>query len=166
MPYGAIGYAWEEWLSRRLRQPIIVYGVSDTCGSIGYTLVEGGEVVEDFFAEDQGSRPAAERSWIKSARRTVELSQIGNIYDFVGEFLLAQDAFDPAIDFKYFLDRAERGVGESVVVENPGFSFVAAPDWEEYRRTPQIERVDYLVLRRDPDRRHPSSTHEGPREPL
>jgi hypothetical protein len=165
VPYGAIGYAWEKRLSRRLRQPIIVYGVSDTSGWIGYTLVEGGEVVEDFFAEDQGSRPAPERSWIQSARRNVELSQVGDIYDFVGEFFLEQDAFDPAIDFEYFLGRAERGIGESVVVENPGFSFVTAPDWEAYRSTPQIERVDYLVLRQNPDRRHPSSTYEGPAEP-
>lgn len=165
VPYGFIGYAWEKRLSRRLRQPIMVYGTSDTCGTTGYTLIEDGEVVEDFFAEDEGSRPAPEQSRIESARRRVELSQIDNIYDFVGEFFLEQDAFDPGIDFAYFLGRKERGVGESVVVVNPGFSFVTAPDWKEYRSTPQIERVDYLVLRPNPNRRQPSSAHEVAPDP-
>jgi hypothetical protein len=55
---GSKGHEWEKSLSRRIEAPVIVYGISDTCGSIGYTLIVDGEVVEDFFAEDRGSRPA------------------------------------------------------------------------------------------------------------
>ncbi len=147
IPFGSKGHAWEKRLSRRLRQPVIVYGVSDTCGSIGYTLVEDGEVTEDFFAEDQGSRPAPRRSWFTSARRDIGLDRIGNIYDFASEFFVEQGAFEPGIEFGYFFGDAEPEQGASGVVENPGFAAFYPRKSGKDRGTPEIERVDYLVLR-------------------
>jgi hypothetical protein len=146
-PYGEKGHAWEKWLSRRLRQPVIVYGVSDTCGSIGYTLVEEGEVTEEFFAEDDGSSlPAPGQSWFTSVRRDFGLDQVANIYDFAGKFFVEQDVLEPGISFDYFFDHKPPKFGEMGLVKNPGFVSVAIPDWKECHSTPDIERVDYLVF--------------------
>jgi hypothetical protein len=164
-PFGHKGYAWEQWLSRRLRQPVITYDVSDTCGSVGYTLVEGGEVAEDFFAEDQGSGPAPERSWFTSTRRDVGLGQIGNIYDFASDFFVEQDALEPGIAFGYFVGDAEPDEGASCVVENPGFGAFAPRRSGRTGVTLQIERVDYLVLRPRIERHRHLPGLELPPEP-
>ena len=132
-------------MTRRLRRPLIEYGTIDTCGSIGYTLIEDGEVVEDFFAEDDESRPVPEKSWFTSTRRDVRLDRIENIYDFVSQFFIEQDAFDPGIEFDYFFDYDPPEKGEHGTVINPGF--VTASPKGEVRNTPGIERVDYLALK-------------------
>jgi hypothetical protein len=143
--YGLKGHEREKWLSRRLGQPVIAYGTSDTCGTIGYTLIEGGEVAEDFYAEDEGSRPAPERSWFTSARREIDLNRIENIYDFVDQFFCGQGAFDPAIESEYFFGHRLPVIGEAEVVRNPGFTQVSFPGGVEAHSTPEIERVDYVA---------------------
>jgi hypothetical protein len=145
VPWGSKGHEWEKSLSRRVGAPIIVYGISDTCGSIGYTLIEGGEVVEDFFAEDQGSGPASETSWFTSVRRQVRLAEIENTYDFVGRFFVAQDACDPGIVFDYFFDHHPPENGKPGTVENPGLRMGVLGKGR--RVIPEIERLDYLNLK-------------------
>lgn len=165
IPFGNKGHAWEKELSRRLRQPVIVYGVSDTCRSIGYTLVEDGEVTEDFFAEDEGSRPARGRSWFTSARRAIGLDQISNIYDFVSEFFVEQDAFEPGFQFGYFFGDEELEQGASGVVENPGFGAFYPRESGKDCGTPEIERMDYLVLRPKNKSRPPPGLESAPEPP-
>lgn len=143
--YGKIGYEWERVLSRRIRAPMIEYGTSDTCGTIGYTLFEDGEIVEDFFAEDHGSRPAPEGSRFSSTRRSVKLDRIENIFEFVEQFFLDQDAFEPGIEFAYFFGNDLPRLGEPAVIENPGFVEIHLSGGRRVQSTPGIERVDYLV---------------------
>jgi hypothetical protein len=145
IPYGRNDYAWEKSASCRLEAPLILYGMSDTCGTIGYTLVERGDVVEDFFAEDDGSRPSQKGSRFASTRRRVRLQEIENIYSFVHDFLVEQDAYEPGIDFESFFAEGVPEVGSRATVQNPGH-------WENDHRgcrrvIRQLERVDYLVLR-------------------
>ena len=151
VPYGSEGYEWEKSLSCRLHAPVIVYGTSDTCCTIGYTLVEDGQIVEDFFAAGgEGDRPASEGSRFTSMRRQVILHQIENKYDFVEQFFVEQDACDPGIDFGYFFDHHPPEVGKSGRVKNSGL-------WTPHangavRVSPAIERVDYLIVSdRGPD---------------
>jgi hypothetical protein len=149
-PYGRIGYEWDRAMSLRLGQPVLLYGRSDTCGSIGYTRIEGGEVVEDFYAEEgEEGRPAPRSSYMESTLPGHTLGQVGNIYAFVEDLFIDLDAFDPGIDFGYFFGHAEPRVGESRAVENPGFVSLSLPNWEQIHSTPQLERVDFLTLRRD-----------------
>lgn len=157
-PLGRKGHEWEKSLSRRLGVPIIAYGRSDTCCSIGYTLIEEGEVVEDFFAEDDDNRPDPRTSFFKSTRRDVRLDRIGDIYDFVEDFFVEYDAFDPAFSFDYFFNHAPSPYSLNRVppsevratVVNPGIVTV----YPQGPRTnvPVIERVDHLALSGD-DRR-------------
>ncbi len=162
VPYGAIGHEWERSLSVRLGTGVIEYGVSDTCGSIGYTWVEDGEVVEEFYAEDDGSRPAPDRSRFSSIRRDVSLSQIENIYKFVDEFFVERDAYDPGIEFDYFFghDLPKPGIGATV--SNPGFVTVYPEG--EVRNIPAMERVDYVTLKPKQRRISPSAGREIPPE--
>jgi hypothetical protein len=155
-PYGFKNYEWERSLSRRLGQPIILYGRSDTCGLIGYTMIEAGEMIEDFSADggadddpedDENNRPNTKRSYFNSTRRKMSLDQIADMYEFVNDFLVEQDAFVPGIEFEYFFDHEEPPIGEAGLVQNSGFVFLTSPGWEKFRITPEIERVDYLVLR-------------------
>ncbi len=149
VPWGNKGYEWEKALSSRIRAPVICYGVSDTCGSIGYTFIEEGEVVEDFFAEDDDSRPAPAKSWFTSTRRQVRLADIHNVYDFVDRFFVEQDACDPGIIFDYFFDYKTPRIGESRRIVNGGFydTEVVNGVSTTSHDVPEIERVDYLVLK-------------------
>jgi hypothetical protein len=162
IPYGRIGHEWEMLLSVRLKAEVIEYGVSDTCGSIGYTLIEGGEVVEDFYAEDDGSRPDPERSRFSSTRRGISLSQIGNIYNFVDDFFVDLDAYDPGIEFDYFFGHDLPKVGMQATITNLGFVTVYPEG--EVRNIPAIERVDYLTLRPKDRRETPVVGREKPPE--
>lgn len=157
-PLGRKGHEWEKSLSGRLGVPIIAYGRSDTCCSISYTLIEGDEVVEDFFVEEDDGRPDPRRSYFKSTRRTIQLDQIGNVYDFVEDFFVEHDAFDPAFSFDYFFNHVPspyslnrvppREVRATVV--NPGLVSVYIGNIEDRRtNVPMIERVDHVSLRED-----------------
>ena len=132
----------EQGLSRRLATPVIGYSVSDTSGAIGYDLYDNGELLEKFFAME-GDDSADNMLW--SRRRDLKLSDVSNIWDFAQTFLIEQDAFDPGIDFDYFVDRRPYRPGERVTVVNPGFTLVLGS--ERLTSTPPIERIDYLALR-------------------
>ncbi len=147
-PYGLIGYAWEKALSRRLGQPLIEYAVSDTCGSIGYILFSDGEILEDLFYEsgpDNGPDPV--KSHFQSTRRDLTLKQINNPWDFTWQFFYEHDAFDPGFEFAHFFDHHPPQPGATAVVRNPWFLNVELPDLRHRRHSPELERVDYLVLK-------------------
>ena len=81
-----------------------------------------------------------------SSLRNLKRDDIANIWDFTYRFLVDQDAFDPGIDFGYFLGRWRQwrcGPGPHRIV-NPGFTFVTANG--RAVSIPPIDRVDYLAL--------------------
>ncbi|MFO0960185.1 MAG: Imm31 family immunity protein [Isosphaeraceae bacterium] len=135
-PFGRKDEAWEKALSNRLGQPVITYGISDSCGSIGYSLFVDGEVIEDFDAQDCGNRPDPERSYFRSGRREVDLMQIEDIYEFVRRFFVEEDAFDPGIEFEYFFGLRLPKAGERAMVQNPGFVLFDLADQKEERSSP------------------------------
>jgi len=132
----------EQGLSRRLPAPVIGFSVSDTTGAIGYDLYENGELLEKFFAME-GDDSADNMLW--SRRRDLKLSDVTNIWDFARTFLIEQDAFDPGIDFDYFVGRRSYRARDRVTVVNPGFTLVLGS--ERLTSVPPIERVDYVALR-------------------
>jgi hypothetical protein len=81
-------------------------------------------------------------------RRDVRLDQIEDTHEFVERFFLEQDAFDPGIVFDYFFDHDPPEFGKPGMVVNPGFVEIDGFSRERSQSTPEIERVDYLVLKR------------------
>jgi hypothetical protein len=63
-----------------------------------------------------------------SSLRDVELDDIANVWSFTREFLVDQDAFDPGIDFAYFLGHWRNDVppGDRHRIVNPGFTFMTS----------------------------------------
>jgi hypothetical protein len=137
----------ERALSRLLKTRVIDYSVSDTSGYIGYRLYENGELLEKLSALE-GSSDVPEANTFSSSLRDLKRDDITNIWAFTRQFLLDQDAFDPGIDFTYFLGarRADRphSPDNRFCIVNPGFTFVTASD--HVVSIPPIERIDYLAL--------------------
>lgn len=143
-PIWSIG---EQALSRLLKTQVIGYSVSDTSGYIGYSLYENGELLEKLSALEGGS-DLPEANTFSSSVRDLKRDDISNVWAFTRQFLVGQDAFDPGIDFGYFLG-AWRAVlphspGNRFRIVNPGFTFVTASD--SVVNIPPIERIDYLAL--------------------
>lgn len=137
----------EQALSRRLKTRVIDYSVSDTSGYVGYSLYENGELLEKLSALEGGSDELEGSNSFSSSLRDLKLDDITNIWEFTKRFLVDQDAFDPAIDFAYFLGawRADRPhSGNRFCIVNPGFTLVTAS--ERVVSIPPIERIDYLAL--------------------
>jgi hypothetical protein len=139
----------EQLSSRGFNARVISYGVSDTTGSIAYSLYENGELLEQFNAtEGDHGRPDSSSSFT-SRLRALKLEKIPNIWAFTQQFLVEQDVLEPGVDFGYFLRPFPgwpfRG-GETVRVANPGFTIMQ--DDSRFLDVPPIERVDYWVLRR------------------
>src|SRR5262249_19537049 len=89
-----------------------------------------------------------ERDNIFSSRlRDLERNDITNVWRFTREFLVDQDAFDPGIDFAYFLGywRDDVPAGDRHRIVNPGFTLMMA-DGSLLVSIPPIERIDYLAL--------------------
>jgi len=137
----------EQVLSQLLKTRVIDYSVSDTSGSIGYSLYEHGELLEKLSALEGGS-DMPEANMFSSSLRHLKRDDIPNIWAFTRQFLVDQDAFDPGIDFEYFLGawRADRPHSPSsrFRIVNPGFAFVTASG--RVVSIPPIERIDYLAL--------------------
>ena len=135
----------EQALSRQLKTRVIDYSVSDTSGSIGYSLYEHGELLEKLSALEGGS-DMPEANMFSSSLRHLKRDDIPNIWAFTRQFLVDQDAFDPGIDFAYFLGRWRGDVpaGDRHRIVNPGFTFMM-PDGPVVS-VPPIERIDYLAL--------------------
>jgi hypothetical protein len=134
----------EQALSSRLATRVISYTVSDTVGAIGYSLYEKGELLEEFAATDNGSGQASSDTTFSSRLRPPKQNEIDNIWHFSEEFLIAQDAYEPGIEFRHFFDRQRYRPGERLKVVNPGI--VRAGRNEQPVNLPPIERVDYVAL--------------------
>jgi len=141
-PIWSIG---EQALSRLLKTRVILYSVSDTSGYIGYSLYENGELLEKLSALEGGSE-VPEANTFSSSLRDLKRDDISNIWAFTRQFLVDEDAFDPGIDFAYFLGRWRGDVpaGDRHRIVNPGFTFMM-PDGPVVS-VPPIERIDYLAL--------------------
>jgi hypothetical protein len=136
---------WERELSSRLATRVITYSVSDTMGAIGYDLYERGELLEKLDATDDGSGKASRDTKFSSRLRPLKRNDITDIWSFTEEFLVAQDAFEPGIEFTYFLGRQKYRPGDRLKVVNPGFPLAGRK--ETAVSILPIERVDYLALR-------------------
>jgi hypothetical protein len=142
--FGRAGHGEEKALSRRLHTALIIFARSDTFGSIGYTLIEDGELVEDFYGEDDGNGGLdLETCRVVSIRRDLRATEIGNPYSFVESFLGEEGAFDPGIEFGYFFGHRTEWGSESRKVENPGFTVVYRNG--VVRDRPEIERIDHVI---------------------
>jgi hypothetical protein len=138
----------EVMLSRQLNTRVIDYSVSDTSGCIGYSLYENGELLEDLSYVEGG--PVEGANTFSSRLRDLKLDDITDVWGFSHKFLVDQDAFDPGIDFGYFLDRWRQCVppDDRHRVVNPGFTFMM-PNGSVVS-VPPIERIDYLALVKPP----------------
>jgi hypothetical protein len=134
----------EQALSSRLATRVISYTVNDTMGAIGYSLYERGELLEELDATDNGSGRASSDTKFSSRLRSPKQNEIDNIWRFAEEFLIAQDAFEPGIEFRHFFGRQSYHPGERLKVVNPGL--VRAGRNEQAVSLPPIERVDYVAL--------------------
>jgi hypothetical protein len=137
----------EEALSRQLKTQVIDYSVSDTSGYIGYSLYENGELREKLSALEGGSDEPEGSNSFSSSLRDLKRGDITNVWEFTKRFLVDQDAFDPGIDFPYFLGawRADRPhSGNRFRIVNPGFGLITSSD--HVVSIPPIERIDYLAL--------------------
>jgi hypothetical protein len=134
----------ERALSRLLNTRVIGYSVSDTSGSIGYDLYENRKLLEKLSALEGGSDELEGSNSFSSSLRDLKRDDITNIWAFTRQFLVDQDAFDPGIDFAYFLGawRADRphSPDNRFRIVNPGFTF------DRVVSIPPIERIDYLAL--------------------
>jgi len=103
------------------------------------------EIEEDGYASDEIKQVA----YFWSSCRQVAQEQTNNIWDFVTQLLLDYDAFDPALDDRYFLKGSSTlRRGDRYQVQNPGITLVIGYDQERRRRevtsVPNLVRVDYF----------------------
>jgi hypothetical protein len=152
VPFLNESHDWEKRLSLRLGAPVISYWISDTGGGIGYTLVEGGEVVEDFQQTSPENAPDPEWDTFVSTRRSVSLADIEHSFRFVHRTFVDLDAFDPGFEFDHFFDRGPGEPGELRAVVNPGLVRLD-PLGGNAQSLPEIERVDYLTFKAESRRR-------------
>lgn len=161
----------EAQLSKALGQPVIDLSISDTTGSIGYTLFEDGEVTEFFWglegdATEEISEyglpiqryllspspelyPEARQTvFFWSRRRQVSAKAMGGIWEFAERFLIENDAFDPAINASYLLGVFPLKRGNRYRVQNPGFVLITGYDADgnaqEVMSIPDLIQVDYF----------------------
>jgi hypothetical protein len=143
---------WAKKVSIRLEQPVISYGSSDTCCTIGYTLISGGEVVEELWAEpgelgdDEEDSDERDEVRFSSSRCAITADEIRDPCDFVKNFFVELDAFEPGIRFEYFFDFAGPEKGQPGLVQNPGHK-IWASSGSTVRDVPPMERVDFMVFR-------------------
>jgi hypothetical protein len=133
----------EQALSSHLATRVISYTVSDTVGAIGYSLYERGELLEELAATDNGRGRASSDTIFSSRLRSPQQDEIDNIWRFAEEFLIAQDAYEPGIEFRDFFGRQSYRPGERLKVVNPGL--VRAGRNGQAVSLPPIERVDYVA---------------------
>jgi hypothetical protein len=167
-------------LSNHLQQPIIRLEVSDSSGMIGYDLFENGELVEYFRGGDAWVEPPTEfevqpqqylvishpsveiegidlssliseqTAYLWSRRRQVTAEEIGNVWRFADQLLIDYDAYDPALDDRYFLGESSMfpSQGDRHQVQNPGVTMILGYDdagnSREVTAVPDLVRVDYF----------------------
>jgi hypothetical protein len=134
----------ERALSSRLATSVISYTVSDTVGAIGYSLFERGELQEELAATDNGSGRASSDTIFSSRLRSPKQKDIDNIWRFSEEFLIAQDAYEPGIEYRHFFGGQRYRPGDHLKVVNPGLVWTGRN--EQAINLPPFERVDYVAL--------------------
>ena len=147
--------------------PVVDFSVSDTVGCIGYTLFENGEIIEyfagseddsDLLAEsnipvetyqfcpypeyEEGDGPLIQKAAFWSRDRTLTAKDIGNIWKFPDQFLRDRDAYEPAIDIRYFLGTYSLKRDQQYEVKNPGTTLVTG--YQEVTAVPKFISVDYF----------------------
>ena len=156
-------------ISKIIERPVINLRVSDTAGFISYQYFKNGELVEYFSGSEEEDpftqehevdvdaqyyelRPYPEeyeeeppliqkvRFWSRDRQLTAQ--DISNIWSFPDQFLRENDAYDPAIDSRYFLRTYSLDQNKRHLVQNPGQTLVTGQ--EEITAIPEFVRVDYF----------------------
>jgi hypothetical protein len=130
-------------LSRRLNASVILYSVSDTCGTTGYMFLESGNLTEEFSASESADGHPDAQSSFHSEKRNITIRDIDNMWSFAHRFFVEQGALEPGIDYEYFFNHGRPRAGVRLKITNPGFT-VQFPDGDAITSTPVLERVDHL----------------------
>jgi hypothetical protein len=148
----------DEQLSKDLDQPVITLAISDTMGMASYTLSEGGETIEYFFGEENGSGESKQGlqryvlspypdtkqvAYFSSRRRQVTAKDISNIWDFPERFMQEYSAYDPGIDVEYLVGNYQWESGRKYRIQNPGFT-LGLNYQREVKSVPELVGVDYF----------------------
>jgi hypothetical protein len=151
--------------SREFHSEAIEYQVSDTCASIGYSYFRDGELLEELFCEmGAGNRPRRRGSKFNSKIRNLRLADIKDGWAFVDQFFRDHDAYEPSLSYEYFLHRSKQPQQATIVMPgtadiqddrwpricNPGWA-TRLPNGHEIVSIPDLERVDFIVLREGPN---------------
>jgi hypothetical protein len=151
-------------LSQLTGRSTIDFEVSDTVGCIGYQLFEEGELIEYFSGSEEedpfrgGNEAATEAKYYEftpypdealvqrarfwSKNRQLSAEEIGNIWDFPDQFLRDHQAYEPAIDTRYFLKDVPNRDGAWCKLENCGTTFHIGR--HVVTAVPDLVRVDYF----------------------
>lgn len=156
-------------ISNIIGRPVINLQVSDTVGCVSYQYFKNGELVEYFSGSEEEDpltqehevdmdaqyyelRPYPEeyedeppliqmvRFWSRDRQLTAQ--DISNIWRFPDQFLREKDAYDPAIDSRYFLRTYSLEQNKHYLVQNPGQTLVTRQ--REITAIPDFVRVDYF----------------------
>jgi hypothetical protein len=122
-------------LSRAAGVQVFHFAASDTMGSVGYQLMEGGTEIEHFEAANDAVES------FRSSRGT-EAPAPDELNDFVETVVVALDLYLPSISADYFFgqERPARGRWQ---VRNPGLVMVGRGG-KELTTVPPFESVDYV----------------------
>lgn len=153
-------------ISEIIERPVIDFQVSDTVGGIGYQLFERGELTEYFsgsedadpFDEGYGSsaqyyelmpypdededEPLIQMARFWSKDRQVTAQEIGNIWKFPDRFLRDRNAYEPAMDVRYFLGDYSPKRNKRYRIQNPGITLSTGR--QEVTAVPELVRIDYF----------------------
>lgn len=156
-------------ISKVVGRSVIDLQVSDTVGCIGYQYFKKGELVEYFSGseeedpfnqehevdidaqyyelrpypeEDEDEPPLVQMVRFWSRDRQLTAQDISNIWRFPDQFLRENDAYDPAIDSRYFLRTYSPEQNKRYLIQNPGQTLVTGQ--EDITAIPEFVRVDYF----------------------
>ncbi|NET39986.1 MAG: hypothetical protein F6K19_49885 [Cyanothece sp. SIO1E1] len=101
--------------------------------------------LEDDLEDDPG---VIQTAYFWSQYRQINAEDIGNIWQFVDDFLRDHDAYDPAIDCRYFLGDWAPKRGVRYHIDNPGstlnLGYSHSRQREEVTAVPDFLRIDYF----------------------
>lgn len=127
-------------LSRKLAARVLTFYVSDTAGSVGYSLLDCGEEVE--WLSGYASSPQ-QRSF-RSRRRRVALRQL-DLHRETDAVFRAEDALEPGIATWSLVGSDWFEADRRTVIRQPGWQIVDVRGRRRWSR-PGLERVDFLRL--------------------
>lgn len=150
-PFRRLGRGWERELSEALAARVIGYICGDTAGCVSYSYWDKGVLLEDFFGTGDVGDPESsfsDGSYFTSKLRDLTLADIkDDQWDFTENFFREQDAFEPSLEFEYFLpdlrERRRYDPSKPLLVKNPGWDGELA-GMRFHMHPPEIERIDHL----------------------